>query len=103
MTSLWRPGACVGRTKVVRLRGYAANAVDLACDGAYHLPGGARGPSQNRGSRVRGRQHGRLQGVRFPLAPGVYLVRVVVDPAPQAEIVVTVYRTSKIDKYWRMP
>jgi hypothetical protein len=25
------------------------------------------------------------------------------DLAPEAEIVVTVYRTSKIDKYWRTP
>ena len=30
----------------------------------------------------------------------VYLVRVVIDVAPTAETVVTVYRTSKIDKYW---
>jgi hypothetical protein len=45
----------------------------------------------------------RQSRVRFPPGPGVYLVRVIVDVTAQAEIVVTVYRTSKIDKYWRTP
>jgi hypothetical protein len=30
-------------------------------------------------------------------------VRVIVDVTQQVETVVTVYRTSKIDKYWRTP
>jgi hypothetical protein len=45
----------------------------------------------------------RQSRVRFPSSGGLYLVRVFVDVGPQAEIVVTVYRTSKIDKYWRTP
>jgi len=32
-----------------------------------------------------------------------YLVRVVVDTRADVDRVVTVYRSSKIDKYWRMP
>lgn len=32
-----------------------------------------------------------------------YLIRVIVDVATDPETVVTVYRTSKIDKYWRTP
>ena len=39
--------------------------------------------------------------VPFPPAGDAYLVRVVVDVSPGVETVVTVYRTSKIDKYWR--
>ena len=39
--------------------------------------------------------------VGFPPDDKVYLVRVVVDLEPQLEVVVTVYRTSKIEKYWR--
>jgi hypothetical protein len=31
----------------------------------------------------------------------VYLLRVIVNEAVDPKIVVTVYRTSKIDKYWR--
>lgn len=40
---------------------------------------------------------------RIPFPPdGVdYLVRVFVDVSPERETVVTVYRTSRIDKYWR--
>jgi hypothetical protein len=30
------------------------------------------------------------------------LVRVFVDLAPEGETVVTVYRTSRIEKYWRI-
>lgn len=30
----------------------------------------------------------------------VYLVRVIVDTATEGDSVVTVYRTSKVDKYW---
>ena len=33
--------------------------------------------------------------------PKIYLVRVFVDIDPRPPYVVTVYRTSKIEKYWR--
>jgi hypothetical protein len=39
--------------------------------------------------------------VSLPPTGGVHLVRVVVDMGPQADMIVTVYRTSKIDTYWR--
>ena len=42
----------------------------------------------------------RQSRVEMPPEGMVYLVRVVIDVAPTAETVVTVYRTSKIDKYW---
>ena len=31
----------------------------------------------------------------------VYLIRVVVDPSESPAVIVTAYRTSKIEKYWR--
>ena len=31
----------------------------------------------------------------------IYLVRVIVDPTVEPLLVITVYRTSKIKKYWR--
>jgi len=34
-------------------------------------------------------------------SPKIYLVRVFVDIEPVPPFVVTVYRTSKIEKYWR--
>ncbi|HLF75536.1 MAG TPA: DUF4258 domain-containing protein [Anaerolineales bacterium] len=34
-------------------------------------------------------------------SPKAYLLRVFVDIEPQLHYVVTVYRTSKIEKYWR--
>jgi len=36
----------------------------------------------------------------MPSGGTLYLVRVVVDAGPHDEMVVTVYRTSKIEKYW---
>jgi hypothetical protein len=36
----------------------------------------------------------------MPTGGILYLIRVVVDAGPSAEIVVTVYRTTKIEKYW---
>ena len=33
----------------------------------------------------------------------LYVVRVVVDTAPEGDTVVTAYRTSKIEKYWSQP
>ena len=36
-----------------------------------------------------------------PPAGKLYLVRVVVDTGLQADVVATVYRTSKTEKYWR--
>ncbi|MDP1652519.1 MAG: DUF4258 domain-containing protein [Rhodocyclaceae bacterium] len=32
-----------------------------------------------------------------------YLVRLIVEDWHQPPVIVTVYRTSKIDKYWRQP
>ncbi len=34
--------------------------------------------------------------------PRIYLLRVFVDVDRQPPVVVTVYRTSKVDKYWRV-
>jgi hypothetical protein len=36
----------------------------------------------------------------MPAGGILYLIRVVVDAGPSAETVVTVYRTTKIEKYW---
>jgi Domain of unknown function (DUF4258) len=33
----------------------------------------------------------------------MFLIRVIVDPTPGLPIVVTVYRTTKIKKYWKAP
>jgi len=33
----------------------------------------------------------------------VYLLRAIVDEKQDANLVVSVYKTSKIDKYWRQP
>ncbi|MBF0136453.1 MAG: DUF4258 domain-containing protein [Magnetococcales bacterium] len=33
----------------------------------------------------------------------LFLVRVIVNPLADPAVVVTVYRTSKIEKYWRTP
>jgi uncharacterized protein DUF4258 len=43
----------------------------------------------------------RQSRVTLPPEGREYLVRVVIDSAPGEETVVTVYRTSKIEKYWR--
>jgi hypothetical protein len=45
-----------------------------------------------------------LQGrIQSPDVAGakLYLVRAVVDPAEEPPLVITVYRTSKLQKYWR--
>lgn len=42
----------------------------------------------------------RQSRVEMPTGGTLYLVRVVVDAGPSAETVVTVYRTTKIEKYW---
>ena len=42
----------------------------------------------------------RQSRVEMPAGGPLYLVRVVVDVGPSEETVVTVYRTSKIEKYW---
>jgi len=44
----------------------------------------------------------RQSRVRFPPDDRLYLVRVFVDVSPGLETVVTIYRTSKIEKYWRI-
>jgi hypothetical protein len=59
----------------------------------------AQGPEQV--VPIRPGREVRQSRVSIPPASDVYLVRVVVDTGPQAEMIVTVYRTSKIDKYWR--
>ena len=38
--------------------------------------------------------------VNFP--DGEYLVRVLIDPVDDPPVVLTVYRTSRIAKYWRV-
>lgn len=41
---------------------------------------------------------------RVEIEPGkTYLVRVFIDPDDIPPAVITVYRTSKIEKYWRTP
>ena len=42
----------------------------------------------------------RQSRVAMPTGATSYLIRVVVDVGPGDETVVTVYRTSKIEKYW---
>jgi hypothetical protein len=42
----------------------------------------------------------RQSRIAIPEGGTLYLVRAVVDIAPSEETVVTVYRTSKIHKYW---
>lgn len=49
-------------------------------------------------SRVRPGREVLQSIIEFP--DGSYLVRVIVDVATQPPVVVTVYRTSKIEKYW---
>jgi hypothetical protein len=51
--------------------------------------------------RIPGRGRDVLQS-RFDIDGKSYLVRVFVDIDRQPPEVVTVYRTSKIDKYWRI-
>lgn len=50
---------------------------------------------------VRVRREVRQSRMAFPADGRVYLIRVVVDTAPGTDTIVTVYRTSKIHKYWR--
>ena len=40
---------------------------------------------------------------RVELSGKIYLIRVIVDPSEDPAAVVSVYRTSKIAKYWRQP
>ena len=58
----------------------------------------ARAPEQR--LSVRPGREIRQARVAMPAGGPLYLVRVVVDAGPTAETVVTVYRTSKIEKYW---
>ena len=62
------------------------------------LLGIARAPEQR--LSVRPGREIRQAWVSTPPGGPLYLVRVVVDAGPTDETVVTVYRTSKIDKYW---
>jgi len=50
---------------------------------------------------VRAGREVRQSRVPFPPSGEVYLVRVVVDLTLDVDTAVTVYRTSRIDKYWR--
>ena len=52
---------------------------------------------------VRPGREARQSRVAFPPEGKTYLVRVIVDLGDEDEVVVTVYRTSKITKYWRTP
>lgn len=45
----------------------------------------------------------RQSRVVFPPDSKTYLVRAVVDLGDDEDLIVTVYRTSKISKYWRHP
>ena len=45
----------------------------------------------------------RQSRVPFPPEGRVYLVRVFVDVDSGSETVVTVYRTTRLNKYWRTP
>ena len=58
----------------------------------------ARAPEQ----RLVVRPGRELRHSRVAMSTGgtLYLVRVVADAGPTDEMVVTVYRTSKIEKYW---
>jgi len=58
----------------------------------------ARSPEQR--LAVRPGREVRQSRIPTPVGGTLYLVRVVVDSGPLADTVVTVYRTSKIDKYW---
>jgi len=51
---------------------------------------------------VRDGREVRQSRVPFPPDGRLYLVRVFVDLSPGRETVVTVYRTSRITKYWRV-
>ena len=63
--------------------------------------GVARSPEQR--LAVRPGREVRQSRVRTPAGSTLYLVRVVVDSGQDGDTVVTVYRTSKIDKYWSSP
>ena len=63
--------------------------------------GVARSPEQR--LAVRPGREVRQSRIGVPASGTLYLVRVVVDSDPEADTVVTVYRTSKIDKYWSSP
>lgn len=60
--------------------------------------GVARAPEQR--LVVRPGRELRQSRVAMPAGGTLYLIRVVVDAGPSDETVVTVYRTSKIEKYW---
>lgn len=61
----------------------------------------ARAPEQRIGVRP-GREI-RQSRIAEPRSGKLYLVRVVVDTGPEGGTAVTVYRTSKFDKYWSNP
>ena len=61
----------------------------------------ARSPDQR--LAVRPGRELRQSRVAMPAGGISYLVRVIVDLGPSDETVVTVYRTSKIEKYWSKP
>jgi len=63
--------------------------------------GVAKSPEQR--LAVRPGREVRQSRIPTPAGGTLYLVRVVVDSGPVADTVVTVYRTSKIDKYWSNP
>lgn len=51
---------------------------------------------------VPGKDDCRIYQSRLDFGEGkIYLVRVIVDPAVEPLLVITVYRTGKIEKYWK--
>ena len=58
----------------------------------------ARNPEQR--MSVRPGREIRQSRLNIPAGGKLYVVRVVVDIVSDAEIVVTAYRTSRIEKYW---
>jgi hypothetical protein len=63
--------------------------------------GVARSPEQR--LAVRPGREVRQSRIGMPEGGTLYLVRAVVDSGQDGDTVVTVYRTSKIDKYWSSP
>lgn len=52
---------------------------------------------------VQGSRYRKVYQSRIVADGRTYLVRLVVEDGQQPPVIVTVYRTSKIEKYWRVP
>jgi len=74
----------------MKRRGLSREIVQSVLDGAQQVV-------EERGGR-------RAYQSLIEMQPGTaYVVRVIVDDASDPAVVVTAYRTTKIDKYWRAP